>query len=265
MPRAMRAFAVVVAVVTATGALEGEATAGVQSPLSAVPSLPKLKPSATVGTPGVASDVLPGVRLKASNAAGASRWLELSAAKKSGYCFEPSQNNLSWTATTGATAGSPSQELTLVRLVETTDGHATFERTQVHFDPASASLTAMGRTSVELKEVARSAAGIAVWAFRSGNQITVLARDVEMTAEVLPAGTADDRPTVFGSDCGFGGARLDVSKPENGAVAQLAGTLPRGGKGKDAVRARFVVDVSVSRVSVDPEAMLAVRIRMRDS
>ena len=64
------------------------------------------------------------------------------------------------------------------------------------------------------------------------------------------------------ADCGG----RPIGKPGNHerAVAQLTGSLPAHGTGKDKVTPQFMVDVSLSRVARDPEPKLAVRVRVKE-
>jgi hypothetical protein len=166
--------------------------------------------------------------------------------------------------TYGLSSRSAAEVLDLDRLVEK-DGKATLERTRVHFDPAEGTLTATGRSRVELHEVARTPAGIVVWAYRDGNDVVVLARNIERGQESAHAGPDEMIfPFVSAESCPFAGGRLDAAKPEAGSALQLVGNLPARGTGKEKVIPTFIVDASLSRVARDPEARLAVRVRVHD-
>ncbi len=237
-----------------------EARAGTRSPLSALAALPApiaLKaPEATTTVAGVVVKSKEGYR--------STQWHDVSAATGRGYCLASKEGGYRWMGTYGTSSRSPAEDLDLDRLVEK-DGKVTLERTRLRFDPSDASLTASGRSQVELREIARTAAGIVVWAYREGRDVVVLTRNVERGLESRHAELGGfEFPFVSAEGCPFAGARLDARKPEVGTFVQLTGELPSHGKGKEKVTPRFIVDASLSHVARDPEPMLAVRVRVRD-
>lgn len=237
-----------------------EAGAGTTAPLSSIASLSVPVPLRVPSS--VAS--IPGLTIKTSDVS-STQWHDLVASTGRGYCLAQRENGYRWMAAYGATARSASEDLDLDRLIEK-DGTVTLERTRVHFDPPSATITATGRSQVELKELARSPAGIVVWAYREERAIVVLARRVEGGVESRQMGSEDNGlPFVSSQGCPFAGGRLDARRPDAGAFVQLTGSLPSRGSGKEKVVPRFIVDVSLSQVARDPEPLLAVRVRTQDA
>ncbi|MBX3185604.1 MAG: hypothetical protein KF819_01260 [Labilithrix sp.] len=204
---------------------------------------------------------VPGLELKSKDGYGATRWHDVTVATHRGYCLAANDGGFRWMASYGSGSRSPSEDLDLFRLVEK-DGGASLEKTRVHFDPPSATLTATARSTVPLTEVARSAEGIVVWAYRDGREVVVLARKVDRGMESTRR-MIDDQPMFpfVSSDCPFAGARLDARKPEIGSFVQLVGNLPAKGTGKDKVVPRFMIDASLVRISRDPEPTLSIRVR----
>jgi hypothetical protein len=264
----MRAKYTVVAVATmaavAAVLVPSEAHAGATSPLSALavmPAAPAPGRFMEAPNPPVA---IPGVAVKSTDGHRDTKWHELKAATSRGYCLVSREGGYRWMASWGTSSRSNAEALELDRLVEK-DGKVTLERTRLHFEPGDATLTATSTARVELHEVARSPAGVVVWSFREGRDVIVLARNVDRGVESRPADSDESSmPFVSAEGCPFAGARLDARKPENGSVAQLNGALPARGEGKDKVVPQFSVDVSLSRVARDPEAKLAVRVRVRE-
>lgn len=249
---------------TVVGALSllapSEAQAGTKAPLSSLASLPAPTPPRTPET----TDAVAGVTVKTKDGYGGTVWHDVNASTGRGYCLATTEGGYRWMRSWGTSSKGTASDLDLDRLVEK-DGKATLERTRVHFDPTDASLTTRGRSQVELREIARTPAGIVVWAFRDGKDVVVLARNVERGVESRHPSTEDGGfPFVSADGCPFAGARLDARKPDAGSVAQLTGALAPVGTGKDKVVPRFMVDASLSRVARDPEPMLAVTVRVRD-
>jgi hypothetical protein len=237
-----------------------EAHAGTTSPLSAIAALPS--PTA-IKAPEATSPVV-GAVVKSRDAHRGTQWHEITAATGRGYCVAAAEGGHRWLSTYGVSSGSSAEDLDVDRLVEK-DGKATLERTRVRFEPSSGSLTATGRSHVELREIARTPAGIVVWAYRQGKDIVVLTRNVERGLESRKADPEQsDSSFIFTDGCPFAGARLDARKPESGGFVQLSGNLPARGTGKEKVVPRFIVDSSLSRVTHDPEPMLSVRVRVRE-
>lgn len=258
----MRASCILFATVVLAAALlaSSEARAAATAPLSSLAALPAPAPPRTPE----ATAAVAGVVVKSKEGYGSTRWHDVNAATGRGYCLSVSEGGYRWMSSWGTSAKGTASDLDLDRLTEK-DGKATLERTRVHFEPSDGALTTRGRSQVELREVARTPAGVVVWAFREGRDVIVLARNIERGVEARRPG-ADEAmfPFVSSDGCPFAGARLDARKAEGGSVAQLTGALPPVGTGKEKVVPRFLVDASLSRVGRDPEPMLAVRVRMRD-
>jgi hypothetical protein len=235
------------------------ASAGTTTPVSALASLPRAVP---LKTPEATTSIV-GLALKTKDGYRDTKWHDLLASTGRGYCLSSGEGGARWMSTYGSSSRSSAEDLDLDHLVEK-DGKVTLERTRVHFDPADATLTATGRSQVELHEITRTAAGIVVWAFRDGRDIVVLARNVERGMESPRPQQDGTFPFISSDGCPYAGARLDARKPEAGTIAQLTGALPAQGTGKDKVIPRFMIDASLSRVSRDPEPMLAIRVRVRD-
>jgi hypothetical protein len=233
------------------------ASAGTRAPMSSIAALPKAAPIAVPAEPVE----IPGVVVSTKAIRGAQRYHQIEAAKSGGYCLAFSdQPHFMTTWTVGAT--EPAADADLDRLVVQKDGRVTLERTRLHMDPHDvSSLRAIARSSVELHEIARTAKGVVVWAYREGTDVVVIARDVDGGTDAR-SGVHDSVTAFIQNDgCSFAAMHIDARKPEGGAFGQLVGTLPRQGKAKGTPDVRFVIDASVSRVTRDPEPMLAVRVR----
>jgi len=252
---------------TAVSSVAVAAHAGARSPVSSLASLP----APTLQKPGAAPTPLrvsaPGATFMPPRNGRSSSGLVASTSH--GFCFRSDSGFHGWAQTWSITSWTEPQEVDLDHLVEK-DGKAVLERTRLVVDPTSSTAVAKSRATVELREVARNDAGVVVWAYRQGRDVVVLARRVDSGTEAPAPGARaakDDEPDVpfiSSEECPYAGARIDASRPEAGAAAQLAGSLPPRGTGKDKVTPRFFVDASLSRVARDPEPMLAVRLRMRE-
>jgi hypothetical protein len=240
------------------------ASAGKTAPLSSLASLPNpVAPRVPEAGAGVA---VPGLTVKTTEANGhGSRWHDVKAATGRGYCISGREGGASWLSSWGTTDRGTAEQLDLMRVLEK-DGKVTLERTRVSFDPPSGSLTSLGRSHVELREVARTSAGIVVWAYREGRNTVVLARNVGRGVESRTLVDSESGMSSFiaTDGCPYAGVHLDGRKPEGGTFAQMSGELPAQGKGKDKVIPKFVIDASLSRVARDPEPMLSVRVSVRD-
>jgi hypothetical protein len=255
---------VVLATIAAAVLVPSEARAGSTSPLSALAVMPAAPAPGRVMESPNPPVAIPGVALKSRDGYRDTKWHDLNAATSRGYCLVSREGGYRWMASWGTSSRSNAEALELDRLVEK-DGKVTLERTRLHFEPSDASLIATSTARVELREVARSPAGVVVWGFREGRDVIVLARNVDRGVESRPADSDESSmPFVSAEGCPFAGARLDARNPQNGSVAQLNGALPARGEGKDKVVPQFSVDVSLSRVARDPEAKLAVRVRVRE-
>jgi len=238
------------------------ASAGTTAPLSSLAALPSPVALRVPESP----QAVPGVTVKTREPNHSSTtWYEVNAATGRGYCLSTREGALTWMPSWGSSDRGSAEELDLVRVLEK-DGKGTLERTRVRFDPPTGSLTAVGRSHVELREITRTAAGIVVWAYRDGRHVVVLARNIERGIESRNLSNADEGFSAFISadGCPYAGVRLDGRKPEAGTFAQLSGVLPAQGKGKDKVVPKFVINASLSRVARDPEPILAVRVSVHD-
>ena len=236
------------------------ALAGSTSPISSLATLPQ--PVALKSSPYV--EPIPGLTIKSKDGYGNTTWHDLTAATGRGYCLAQREVGYRWMGTYGASSRSATEDLDLDRLTEK-DGKVTLERTRVHLDPPSGTVTATGRSQVELKEIARTAAGVVVWAYRDERAIVVLAKRVERGVESRQLASDDGSPPFVSTEsCPFGGASLDARRSEGGTFAQLSGNLPAQGTGKDKVIPKFIIDASLSRVARDPEPLIAVRVRMTE-
>ncbi len=265
----MRASYTVMALATLATAvlLPSEAHAGTTSLLSTLAAMPAVPAPPARGlvtetpNPPVA---VPGVVVKSKDGYRDTKWHDLHAATSRGYCLTSTVGGYRWMSSWGTSSRSAPDDLDLDRLSEK-DGKVTLERTRLHFEPSDATLTATSTAHVELKEIARTPAGVVVWAYREGRDVIVLAKNVDRGVESRPAESDDAMmPFVSSEGCPYAGARMDARKPENGAVVQLTGSLPAHGTGKDKVTPQFMVDVSLSRVARDPEPKLAVRVRVKE-
>jgi hypothetical protein len=235
------------------------ASAGTTAPLSTIATLPA--PTALKGAEPATS--LPGLSLKSKDAYRGTVFHDLSAATGRGYCITQKTFGYRWSSTYGGSSTGSEEELDLDRLVEK-DGTAMLERTRVVFRPMYGTVTATGRSQVKLTEVTRTASGIVVWAFREDKAIVILARRATGGVEGHQLAEEGQGSFVSADGCAFAGARVDARKPESGSFAQLTGSLPPEGTGKDRVTPTFIIDASVSRVTRDPEPMLSVRVRMKN-
>jgi hypothetical protein len=265
----MRAVYIVAALATLAAAVmvPSEAHAGTTSLLSTLAAMPAAPTPAARGpvtetpNPPVA---IPGVVLKTKDGYRDTKWHDLNASTSRGYCLTSTVGGYRWMSSWGTSSRSSADDLELDHLSEK-DGKATLERTRLHFDPSDATLTATSTARVELREIARTTAGVVVWAYRDGRDVIVLAKNVERGVESRPADSDESAmPVVSAEGCPYAGARMDARRPENGAVVQLTGSLPAHGTGKDKVTPQFLVDVSLSRVARDPEPKLAVRVRVKE-
>jgi hypothetical protein len=265
-PARMRASCTVVGLATILWAVlvPSEARAGTTSLLSVLAQMPAAPPPGRVMEAPNPLPAIPGVTVTSKDGHRDTKWHDLNAATGRGYCLVSTVGGFRWMSSWGTSSRSNAEDLELDRLVEK-DGKASLERTRLHFEPGDASLTATSSARVELHEVAKSPAGVVVWGFRDGRDVVVLARNVDRGVESRPPNTDEALiPFVSAEGCPFAGARLDARKPEAGSVAQLNGSLPAKGTGKDKVVPQFTVDASVSRVAREPEARLAVRVRVRE-
>lgn len=238
------------------------ANAGTPSPLSTIHTLPQLSPLRATTPVAV---TVPGVTLKTRDGYNGTKWHDLTTATGRGYCFASTDGGFRFMNTMGMSSKSDRDEVDLDRLFEK-DGKTMFERTRVALDGTTATVTAVGRATVELQEIGRGPEGLVVWAYRTGPDVIVLTKRADRGMESFQRQSDDGMQVPFVSvdGCPYAGARLDAKKPEAGTFAQLVGTLPAKGTGKEKVEQKFFVDASLSKVARDPEPMISVRIRVRD-
>ncbi|MBS2019444.1 MAG: hypothetical protein JST00_41665 [Deltaproteobacteria bacterium] len=231
-------------------------------PLSSLNVLPTLAP---VRASGPAAVTVPGLTMKVKDSSRGAKWHDITAATGRGYCLAASDTGTRFMDTTGMSSTSEHQELDLNRLFEK-DGKTMFERTRISLDGKTSTITAVGRAVVELSEVARGPEGLVVWGYRTASDVVVIAKRAERGTESSAKGGDDGVavPFVFVEGCPYAAARLDTKKPDVGAFAQLVGSLPAKGTGKDQAAPKFLVDASLSKLVRDPEPMVAVRVRVRD-
>lgn len=234
------------------------ASAGTTAPLSAIATLhgPAALKNQSAGT------AITGLAMKTKDGYRNTQWHDLTASSGRGYCISQKQFGYRWSATYGTGSNGAEEDLDLDRLVEK-DGVATLERTRVHLNPVQGTIEATGRSQVTLTEITRGANGIVVWAFREDKTVVVLAKRATGGVEGRQLSDEGQMGFVSADGCQFAGARVDARKPEVGSFAQLTGSLPPIGTGKDRVVPGFLIDASISRVARDPEPLLSVRVRMR--
>lgn len=234
------------------------ARAGTTAPISTIAALraPTALEHPTAGA------AIAGLSLTSKDGYRGTQWRDLTASSGRGYCLSQKQFGYRWTSTYGSGSNSAEEDLDLDRLVEK-DGVATLERTRVHLDPVQGTIVATGRSQVTLTEITRAANGIVVWAFREDKAIVVLAKRATGGVEGHQLADEGQVPFVSADGCPFAGARVDARKPEVGSFAQLTGSLPPVGTGKERVIPGFIIDASISRVARDPEPLLSVRVRMK--
>jgi hypothetical protein len=163
-------------------------------------------------------------------------------------------------------SSSSGTENELWRLTEA-DGKATLERTRFEVASYLKSAWVKSRTSIELREVAK-ASGVTVWGYREpSGDVVLLARGGEGGREsARPKKVPEDQGIEFvSSDCSFGATRINAAAIRSGGAAQLRGSLPAVGEGKQKVIPRFVIDGSLAKLARDPEPVLSVRVRLLDS
>jgi hypothetical protein len=188
-------------------------------------------------------------------------WYVVKTAKQSGLCIVPPYSLRLTNESAFESTNEDDEASFLVHLVRT-DGKAMLEKQRFSFDPRSGAFAAGARVSVALTEVA-SADGVVVWAYREGPHVVLVTRGYESGFD-SPRRREDDAGQFVGVDgCPYGLARLDAGAAQAGASAELVGSMPTQGKGKDAVTPRFIVDASLARLSRDPEPVLTVRVRVR--
>lgn len=244
----MRARTLVLAVglVTATTA----ASAAEKTPIAALKESPAPATDVSAAKP---VDAIAGFTLEARPPS--TRQLLIGkAATKQGYCLVGFENQLRMSESSYE-PGQRGEELW--RLV-TKDDKTTLERTTFTVDQATRALAVVRRTSVELREVARTPEGVVAWGFRSGAEVFLVATGAYSGLEAIKKTDDSEVLPFMSSDCTFGAVRLDARKAEAGVAGQLSGSLASEGKEGPT----FIVDASIGRVGRDREARLAVRVRV---
>ena len=251
LPRALAAILAGAALFASSPGIAGE-----KALVSTLPTLPaprdRTDPPKDYGVTGLT------VR---EHESAARSYLELAAATSRGYCIVDGEVGFRLESSTTAL----DSKMELWRFVEA-DGKATLERTRFEVSSYLKSAWTKSKTSVELREVARSN-DVSVWGFRdaASGEIVLLARGANGGREVRPK-KADEAGSFdfVSSECAFGAARLPPSAAKVGALVQLRGTLPPVGEGKAKITPQFVVDGSLAKLTRDPEPVLSVRVRMID-
>lgn len=186
-----------------------------------------------------------------------STYHEVTVARAKGYCLVD-RDEVFDLETYATDTGSEARELW--QLVEK-DGAARLERTRYQVAPlVGDDAWVLSRSSVTLKVLATDL-GVTVWGMREANgDVVILAKRATSGRESAPAG--DSGISFTSSSCTFGAVRVRAaSLKAGGGSAQLSGQLPAVGEGKARVEPTFVIDVSVVKVSRDPEPVVSVRVR----
>ncbi|MBX3234001.1 MAG: hypothetical protein KIT84_34505 [Labilithrix sp.] len=242
------------ALALATFAVTLPAAAGERTAVSAVPRLPAVK-DATTPPPLMG---VPGLKVTQKETPH-SKYVELEARRAQGYCLVSRDVGFQLNDSTTST-----EDNELWRFSEA-DGKATLER--IRFEVAIEQAWVKSKASVELRALAK-AHGVTVWGMRETNgDLIVLVKDATGGVEANePPKKAEDVPLFrfASSSCTFAATRIQASIVAKGGAAQLTGELPAEGEGKSKIVPRFVVDVSTSKVSRDPEPVLSVRVRRMD-
>jgi hypothetical protein len=220
-----------------------------------LPVLPAVRertePPEKLGVPGLSLEERTGYRGKT--------YYELKVEKGRGYCLASHEFGVRL-----STEASPESGNELWRFVEA-DGTATLERTRFAWALETKTLWIQSRTSVALRQVA-SVGTATVWAYReSTGDVMLVARGADRGRQSTqpPNAEGGDVFTTVSSDCTFGATLLSTKLAQRGTSAQLAGSTSTSERGV-ANRGAFVIDASVSKLSRDPEPVLAVRIRSVD-
>jgi hypothetical protein len=219
------------------------------TPVSSIPTLPK--PTAPKGNTAVAGLKITTTEQKHGN------WTTVAADTRHGYCVVTSSEMMYIGAETG---GSRDKEDVDVYRLSDKDGTVSLEHSRVNVDFDSGAAKLVGRSSIELVEVARSS-GVAAWAYRDGLDIVLVARNADTGGESPHLADSKDGPItpfINVQDCPWALARIDAKRAKQGVVAELGGQVAK-------TKSRFVVNASLSRVSRDPEPVLAVRVRVLES
>lgn len=251
-----RRIAHVLAVFGVVATVASPAFAGERTVLSAVPTLVAAKdaenPPKQYGVPGLS------LKEEKTNR---SSYYEISAATAQNYCLVNLEENLEMQPMTTNT-----DQAEMWRLTEK-DGTATLERTRYQVAPYLDSAWIKSKNSIELKPLATDL-GVTAWAMRQSNgDVVVLAMHATGGRESM-RGEKPEQQGRFNfthSECTFGAVRISAyAIAHGGGSAQLRGDLPAVGEGKARVVPQYVIDVSASKTTRDPEAILSARIRKVD-
>ena len=241
--------------------MPSSAHAADKKPLSSLPLMPEKK-DADAPLDLAKAPPIPGIAVKdVKNYGSIGTHVEVNAATTKGYCFVDREYGLRLSS---ASMSSPFND-ELWRFTET-DGKAQLERTRIQVVPSEKAAWLRSRTTVELAPVT-SAHGVTVWGFREGGDIVLVAKGADGGRESphpKKDETADgiDMVSFVSSDCGWGATRLNTQLSKAGTLAQLRGNLPPIGEGKQKVTPHFVINGSISKVSRDPEPILAVNVQL---
>lgn len=205
---------------------------------------------------------VPGLKVGEHQVSQGSTYYEVNATTKDGYCLldDSFSTFLNLTEST-----QPSEGGELWRFTEK-DGTATLERTRFELVTYLENAWVKSKTSVELHAVAKEN-GVTVWSMRQPNgDLVFLAKGAEGGREAHVPSKDEGGPLVgtATSSCSFGATQIDAAIVKTGGgIAQLNGSLPAIGEGKDKVVPRFTVDISAMKLSRDPEPEITVRVRVR--
>lgn len=192
-----------------------------------------------------------------------STYTELTAATKQGYCLIESTS-----AFMVLVESTSSTDLSELWRFSEKDGTASLERTRFELVTYLENAWVKSKTTTELKQVANDQ-GVTVWAMRDQDgDFVFLAKGAEGGRETHLGRNPDDGGEVGNaiSSCNYGATRISASTVKNGGgIAQLNGSLPAVGQGKDKVVPRFTVDISALKLSRDPEPEITVRVRVRNN
>lgn len=254
----MKTFATL-AIVATLSALTIPASAGERSAISSLPVLPDVKDATTppplLGVPGLKFE---------NKTTQYSKYTEVTAAKAKGYCLVQWDAGFIHLQLSESISGGVVEEMW--HFVET-DGKASLER--IRFEMSLDSAWVRSKSSAELRSLATSD-GITVWGLREPDgSVLVFARGATSGREASSLPKDHEQSELVGSDCTFGATRLDARAIAKGAAAQLSGNVSIVAGDTDDVPGkkltqRFVVDISASKLSRDPESMLSVRVRRRE-
>lgn len=229
----------------------GSASAGERTPLGAVPRFPPAKDAEEPGkTMGV-----PGLTLKTRTPKGALSYYELSVPSAKGYCLVRRESMFELAATSTVAFDE------LWHVTEKDDGSATLERIRFQIASYLDRAWIKSRSTLELKALGHDL-GLTAWGLRDDDgDLVVLVRGADFGVE---SSSSEPGIPTSSSSCAFGAVRVRAADlKKSGASVQLTGRLPAEGEGPAKIEPRLIVDVSVVKVSRDPEPVVSVRFRRR--